>query len=178
MNTISVKLEQTKVKSITIVKGTPKFDNDGEKIKDENGKVIYSIDPIKERVTELISIESNDIFVEQISDIQGQTEAVTQIINGLSEAVNYALQGGSSVVLIAGKTFNLGGKFSLYVRVNGQDYCFDNDVTKQFKGQQGLTHTLKKPQQLLNELFAVIRATEGQSSTLPKGTISNVKLLS
>lgn len=174
MKTICVKLEQVKVKTITLVKGTPKFDDNGEKIKDDNGKVVYSVDPIKERVEELISIESNDIFIESLSEISSQVDAVTQIINGLKDAITYAQQGGTNVIQIGNVTFNLAGKFTLYVNVDGKDYCFDNDVTKQIKGQSGALHTFKKTQQLVNELFAVIRATEGQSSILPQGTLKTI----
>lgn len=176
MKTICVKLEQVRTSTITIDKGTPKFNDNGEKVKDNNGKVVYSVPPTKERIEELVSIESDDIHVEQLSDIHGQVDAVSKILDGLKEAVTYALQGGSSIVLIGDKKFNLGGKFQLYVCVDGKDYCFDNDVTKRFKGQTSAPHTLKKTQQLVNELFAVIRATEGQSAILPQGTIS--KLLS
>jgi hypothetical protein len=54
MNAIFVKLEQVKIKTITLESGIAKLDNEGKKVKDESGKVVYTIPPVKEKVKELI----------------------------------------------------------------------------------------------------------------------------
>jgi hypothetical protein len=172
MNAIFVKLEQVKVKTITLDKGTPKFNDNGEKVKDENGKVVYSIPPTKEKVSELVSISTKPLDVDKLNTIQGQTEAVTKVMQGIFNTLDYAKQGGSLVVNFGGSTFNLGGKFTLYVNIDGKDYTFLNDVDMTFNGYgtdaSGRNEvSFKKLQGFLNQFFAVIRATEGQSNILP-----------
>jgi hypothetical protein len=173
MNAIFVKLEQVKIKTITLEGGIAKLDNEGKKVKDESGKVVYTIPPVKEKVKELISISTKPIEADKLTTIQGQIEAVTNVMKGIFNVLDYAKQSGSLVVNFGGSTFNLGGKFTLYVNIDGADYSFLTDVDVTFNGYgtnaDGRNEvSFKKLGDLLNQFFAVVRSSQGQSYLLPE----------
>ena len=136
-------------------------------------KVVYSTPPVKEKVKELISISTKPIEGDKLNTIQGQIDAVTNVMQGIFNVLNYAKQGGSLVVNFGGSTFNLGGKFTLYVNIDGEDFNFLNDVDMAFNGYgtdvNGRNEvSFTKLSAFLNQFFAVIRATQGQSNILPE----------
>jgi hypothetical protein len=121
----------------------------------------------------VVSIRSKAIDVEKLNTIEGQIEAVKQIVKGFQFTIDLASQSGAKVVTFGGVKFRLTSKFTMYLNVNGQDFSFD-EINQFFEGATSKENTFKKGTELTTDLFAILRNAVGQSPILPMTIIKTI----
>lgn len=121
----------------------------------------------------VVSIRSKVIDIEKVNTIEGQIEAVKQIVKGFQFTIDLASQSGQKVVTFGGVKFRLTSKFTIYLNVNGQDFSFD-EIDQFFEGANKKENSFKKGAELATDMFAILRNAVGQSPILPTTIIKTI----
>lgn len=101
----------------------------------------------------------------QFKDTEGAVKIALGFIEAIEQSLAIAQQMGAKAVKVGGVNFSLGGKFYLYVTIDGQDYSLD-DVFSIFEGRDVTQMSFRNPKALFVAMYQIIRTAEGKSPLL------------
>ena len=98
---------------------------------------------------------------EQFENSVNAEEIVLNQVNQIANALRFAAQVGAKSVKVGGVTFNLNGKFVLYVVIDGLDYSADELSFNLCV--DAIELSFKNSGALVGAMYGIIRMTEGKS---------------
>ena len=114
-------------------------------------------------------------------DVNGEKDATKiclDFCNQINESLNLAREMGAKSIKVGGVNFSFSGKFTLYVNIDGLDYCLDN-VASIWDAKNTTENSFKNGRAFFVSLYQIIRTANGQSALLTsEATKQATKLLS